>query len=45
MAISKKSGKVYFSDAGKIAPIQIGKLWDGLEASVISIVSNDPVGR
>lgn len=40
-----KSGKVYFSDASNIGPIQVGSKWVSLIPSVVAIVANDPKGR
>jgi sugar lactone lactonase YvrE len=39
-----KSGKIYFSDASSIAPVQIGTRWISLIPSVVAIISSDPKG-
>eukprot|EP00026_Physarum_polycephalum_P004023 Phypoly_transcript_04040.p1 GENE.Phypoly_transcript_04040~~Phypoly_transcript_04040.p1 ORF type:complete len:383 (+),score=55.25 Phypoly_transcript_04040:1128-2276(+) len=40
-----KSGKIYFSDANNIAPEHHKLRWEALTASVIAIISSDPIGR
>lgn len=40
-----KSGKIYFSDATNLGPVQHGNNWDVLSPAVLALIAAQPTGR